>query len=166
MAQVKFKGATFNTVGSLPAVGSKLPDFHLTAGDLSDRTLADYKGKKIILNIFHSLDTGTCAASVRRFNKEAAALGKDVAVLCISRDLPFAQSRFCGAEGLSQVETLSSFRDDSFGKTFGVTYKEKPLAGLFARSVVVAGADGVVKYTEQVAETSEEPDYAAALAKI
>jgi thiol peroxidase len=163
MATVTLHGTPFQTVGKLPAVESKLPDFNLTAADLSDKNLADFAGKKLLLNIFPSIDTGTCAASVRRFNTEASNLGDDVAVLCISRDLPFAQSRFCGAEGLDQVIVLSSLRDDKFGRDYGITFQDGPLAGLLSRSVVVADSDGVVKYTQQVAETSEEPDYEEAL---
>ncbi|MDF1566407.1 MAG: thiol peroxidase [Spirochaetaceae bacterium] len=163
MATVTLHETPFQTVGSLPAVESNLPDFNLTAADLSDKNLADFAGKKLLLNIFPSIDTGTCAASVRRFNAEASKLGDDVAVLCISRDLPFAQSRFCGAEGLDQVIVLSSLRDDKFGKDYGITFQDGPLAGLLSRSVVVADSDGIVKYTQQVAETSEEPDYKEAL---
>jgi len=166
MATVTLKGDPITTVGSLPGIGSKLPDFRLTGADLADKSLADFAGKRLVLNIFPSLDTGTCAASVRRFNAEAAKLGDDVAVLCISRDLPFAQARFCGAEGLDQVVTLSSLRDDSFGKDYGVTFADGPLEGLLSRSVVVAAADGTVTYTQQVAETADEPDYASALAAL
>lgn len=163
MATVTLHGTAYQTVGKLPAIGSKLPEFNLTAADLSDKNLADFAGKKLLLNIFPSIDTGTCAASVRRFNAEASKLGDDVAVLCISRDLPFAQSRFCGAEGLDQVVVLSSLRDDNFGKDYGITFQEGPLAGLLSRSVIVANTDGIVKYTQQVAETGDEPDYKEAL---
>jgi thiol peroxidase len=166
MATVNVGGKPFKIQGSLPAVGSKLPDFRLTSGDLSDKTIKDYRGKRLLLNIFTAIDTGTCATSVRRFNQEAAKLGKDVVVLCISRDLPFTLSRFCAAEGIDGVERLSSMRDQSFGKTYGNAFVEGPLEGLLARSVVVADADGIVKYTQQVAENSEEPDYRAALAKL
>src|SRR5690606_36536329 len=119
MATITFKGNEVHTAGSLPAVGSQAPDFKLTAGDLSTKTLGDYKGKKVILNIFPSIDTGTCAASVRAFNEKAAGLENTV-VLCISRDLPFAQGRFCGAEGISNVERLSEFRDSSFSDAYQV----------------------------------------------
>jgi thiol peroxidase len=166
MATVTLKGNPITTSGTLPSVGSKLPDFRLTASDLADKGLKDYAGKRLVLNIFPSIDTGTCAASVRRFNSEAAKLGDDVAVLCISRDLPFAQARFCGAEGLDQVVTLSSLRDDSFGRDFGVSFVDGPLEGLLSRSVVVADSNGTVKYIQQVAETTEEPDYDAALAAL
>lgn len=166
MSTVTLKGTSFNTIGKLPAVGSKLPGFKLTAGDLSDKTAADFAGKKLVLNIFPSIDTGTCAASVRRFNSEASKLGDDVVVLCISRDLPFAQGRFCGAEGLENVINLSSMKDESFGKDFGVKFTDGPLEGLLSRSVIVTDANGVVKYTQQVAETTEEPDYEPALAAL
>lgn len=166
MATVKIKGTPFQTIGALPAVGSKLPAFKLTAGDLSDKTAADFAGKKLVLNIFTSIDTGTCAASVRRFNSEASKLGDDVVVLCISRDLAFAQGRFCGAEGLENVISLSSMKDESFGKDFGVKFIDGPLEGLLSRSVIVTDANGIVKYTQQVAENSIEPDYEPALAAL
>lgn len=166
MAKVTLKGNPITTIGALPALGSKIPGFKLTAGDLSDKTAADFAGKKLVLNIFPSIDTGTCAASVRRFNSEASKLGDDVVVLCISRDLPFAQGRFCGAEGLENVINLSSMKDESFGKDFGVKFTDGPLEGLLSRSVIITDADGVVKYTQQVAETTEEPDYEPALAAL
>jgi thioredoxin-dependent peroxiredoxin len=166
MAIVKLKGTPINTIGELPAVGSKLPSFNLTAGDLSDKTNIDFAGKKLVLNIFPSIDTGTCAASVRRFNSEATKLHKDVVVICISRDLPFAQGRFCGAEGLENVVNLSSMKDESFGKDFGVKFIDGPLKGLFSRSVIVTDSEGIVKYTQQVGETTEEPDYEQALAAL
>lgn len=166
MAIVKIKGTAFKTSGELPALGSKLPAFKLTAGDLSDKTAADFAGKKLVLNIFTSIDTGTCQASVRRFNSEVSKLGDDVVVLCISRDLPFAQGRFCGSEGLENVVSLSSMKDESFGKDFGLKFIDGPVEGLFSRSVIVTDADGVVKYTQQVAENSVEPDYEPALAAL
>ena len=166
MATVTLKGSTIKTIGSLPELGSKLPTFNLTSGDLSNKTNTDFEGKKLVLNIFPSIDTGTCAASVRRFNSEATKLGKDVVVLCISRDLPFAQGRFCSSEGLENVVNLSSMKDESFGKDFGVQFIEGPLQGLFSRSVIVCDSEGVVKYTQQVAETTEEPDYEPALAAL
>lgn len=147
-------------------MGSKLPPFKLTSGDLSDKTDTDFAGKKLVLNIFPSIDTGTCASSVRRFNSEATKLGEDVVVLCISRDLPFAQARFCGAEGLDNVVNLSSMKDESFGKDFGVKFIDGPLEGLLSRSVIVTDSNGVVKYTQQVAETTDEPDYIPALAAL
>lgn len=162
MTQITLKGNTLNTIGSLPAVGSVAKDFKLTATDLSTKTLADFKGQKLVLNIFPSVDTGTCAASVRNFNKEAANL-TNTKVLCISRDLPFAQKRFCGAEGIENVVMLSDFNTGSFGKDYGLIMIDGTLSGLLSRSIVVIDENGVVKYTEQVAETTEEPNYQAAL---
>ena len=162
MATVTLKGNALNTSGNLPTVGSKAPDFSLTAEDLSIKTLNDFKGSKIVLNIFPSVDTGTCAQSVRQFNKEVSGL-KNTKVLCISRDLPFAQARFCGAEGLSDVINLSDYKDASFGKTYGVDFVGGPLDALLSRSVVVINENGDVTYTEQVAETVDEPNYEAAL---
>ena len=166
VASVTLKGNTFQTVGNLPAVGSKVPDFSLTDGELNDKGLNDFAGKRIIFNIFPSVDTATCAASVRRFNTEASKRGDDVVILCISRDLPFAQARLCGAEGIKNVVTLSSMRDDKFGIDYGVTFADGPLQGLLSRAVVVADADGTVKYTQQVSETVDEPDYESALAAL
>lgn len=166
MASVTLQGNAFHTVDDLPAVGSKVPDFSLTDGELNDKRLSDFAGKKIIFNIFPSLDTETCANSVRQFNSRAASIGSDVVILCISRDLPFAQGRFCGAEGIKNVITLSSMKDDKFGKDFGVAFSSGPLAGLFSRSVIVTDADGTIKYTQQVSETVDEPDYAKALAAL
>lgn len=163
MAQVTLKGSPFHTSGELPPVGSQAPDFRLVKKDLSEVSLADYKGKKVILNIFPSIDTSTCAASVRQFNAKAASL-ENTQVLCISADLPFAQARFCGAEGISNVETLSSFRDqDAFAKSYGVLMTDGPLKGLDARSVVVIDEDGKVVYNELVNEIVDEPDYQSAL---
>lgn len=162
MAQVTLKGNSMNTAGELPAVGSQLPSFALIAGDLSSKTAADFAGKNLVLNIFPSIDTPTCASSVRNFNKLAA--GKtDTAVLCISADLPFAQGRFCGAEGIDGVENLSTFRSSEFGGDFGTQLVDGPLAGLQARAVVVADADGKVLHTQLVADIADEPDYEAAL---
>ena len=163
MADIKLKGNSIHTAGTLPAVGSKAPDFKTTKEDLSDVSLKDFAGKKIILNIFPSIDTGTCAASVRKFNVEAAKLDNTV-VVGVSKDLPFALKRFCGAEGIDKVITTSALRDDSFAKNYGVTITDGPLAGVFSRSVVVIDENGVVKYTEQVDETVNEPNYEAALA--
>src|SRR5690606_32058613 len=137
----------------------------LTSGDLSAKSLSDFKGKKVILNIFPSIDTGVCAASVRKFNEEASGLDNTV-VLCISKDLPFAQSRFCAAEGLENVVSLSDFKDNSFADAYGVKFSDGPLAGLLSRSVVVIDENGKVIYNEQVAETVEEPNYEAALASL
>ncbi len=163
MAQITFRGSPVQTSGSLPAVGSKIPAFTLTRADLSDAVLADFAGKRLILNIFPSIDTGVCATSVRKFNAEAGA-AEDTVVLCISRDLPFALNRFCGAEGLSHVVSLSDFRTGAFGREFGCAMIDGKLAGLLSRAVVVVGSDGVVRYAEQVPEIAQEPDYAAALA--
>ena len=163
MADITLKGNTIHTAGNLPAVGSKAPDFKTTKSDLSDVSLKDFAGKKIVLNIFPSVDTATCAMSVRKFNAEAAALDNTV-VVTVSKDLPFALKRFCGAEGIENVVATSALRDDSFAKNYGVTITDGPLAGVFSRSVVVIDETGTVKYTEQVDETVNEPNYEAALA--
>lgn len=162
MAVIKLKGAVTHTSGSLPEVGSTLPHFLLTKTDLSDVKRSDFAGKRLVLNIFPSIDTAVCAASVRQFNKAASSL-ETTTVLCISEDLPFAHARFCGAEGLNDVVSLSAFRSRNFGKDFGVSIVDGPLAGLFARAVVIVGVDGKVLYNEQVPEITQEPDYAAAL---
>jgi len=162
MATVTLKGNPFSTSGELPAVGSQAPGFTLTGADLGDLTLESLSGKRVILNIFPSVDTPTCATSVRKFNEKAAA-ADNVAVVCISADLPFALSRFCGAEGIDNVDTGSVFRSN-FGEAYGVTFTDGPLRGLLSRSVVVIDTDGKVLHTEQVAETADEPDYEAALA--
>lgn len=165
MATVTFKGGPVHTVGNLPAVGNEAPNFKLTAGDLSDKSLSDYKGKKVVLNIFPSVDTGTCAASVRAFNQAAADLDNTV-VLCISKDLPFAQGRFCAAEGLNNVITLSEYKDSNFSDTYQLKFADGPLAGLLSRVVITVDTDGKVLYEEQVAEVTEEPNYEAALASL
>ncbi|ADU66481.1 Redoxin domain protein [Desulfurispirillum indicum S5] len=165
MAQIALKGNAVETKGNLPAAGSIAPDFCLTQKDLSDASLKSFAGKRLVLNIFPSVDTGVCAASVRRFNQEASSL-ENTLVLCISRDLPFALNRFCGAEGLENVVTLSEMRDFSFGEAYGVRMTSGPLAGLLSRAVVVVGADGKVLYTEQVPEITQEPDYDKALATL
>jgi thiol peroxidase len=165
MARITLKGQPINTVGSLPAVGSLSPAFTLTGKDLSEVSLSSYRGRKVVLNIFPSLDTPTCAMSVRRFNA-AAAVRPDAVVLCISMDLPFAQARFCGAEGLDRVITLSAFRNAAFGERYGVRMADGPLAGLFSRAVMVLDAEGRVLYTEQVPEIAQEPDYDKALAAL
>jgi thiol peroxidase len=162
MATITFKGDPIHTAGTLPAVGAMAPDFTLTDGDLADRTMADYRGKKIVMNIFPSIDTSVCAMSVRRFNAEAAARPGTV-ILCISADLPFASSRFCGAEGLDKVVTLSDFRHKEFGTDYGVRITDSPLAGLLARSVLIIDEQGQVVYSQQVPEIGQEPDYDAAL---
>jgi thiol peroxidase len=163
MAIIMFKGQPVNTIGTLPNAGSRVPEFLLTKTDLTDVGLHDFAGKRIVFNIFPSIDTSICAASVRRFNKEASSL-RDTVVLCVSQDLPFAHARFCAAEGISNVMSLSAFRAKSFGANFGVTMIDGPLAGLFSRAVIIAGADAKVLYTEQVPEIAQEPDYAKALA--
>ncbi|GAB1309430.1 thiol peroxidase [Urechidicola sp. KH5] len=163
MATVTLKGTAFETVGSLPEVGSKLKDFSLVAGDLSKKNLSDFADSKLVLNIFPSVDTGTCAQSVRTFNKSASSL-ENTKVLCISKDLPFAQGRFCGAEGIENVVMLSDFISGNFGNDNGLTFTTGPLEGLHSRSIIVIDSDGTVLYTEQVAETVDEPNYNAALA--
>ncbi|MDC0008144.1 thiol peroxidase [bacterium] len=165
MATVTLHGDSIHTIGELPATGNSAPNFNLTKGDLSTTSLADYKGKKVVLNIFPSVDTGTCAQSVREFNKKAAALD-NTAVLCISKDLPFAQGRFCGAEGIENVEMLSDFRDGNFGNAYGLSFSDGPLAPLHSRAVVVLNEKGEVAYTEQVSEIVDEPNYSAALAAL
>jgi len=162
MATIAFKGTPTTTCGSLPVVGTKIPSFVLTKSDLTDITQDSFSGKRIVLNIFPSIDTGICALSVKRFNKEASSL-KNVVVLCISMDLPFAQSRFCGAEGLNDVITLSAFRSNTFGKDFGLTITDGPLKGLLSRVVIITDEKGYVTYTEQVPEIAQEPDYESAL---
>ena len=162
MAEITLQGNKIHTLGSLPEVGSALHDFALVKNDLSTATLADYAGKRLVLNIFPSLDTGTCAASVRYFNQEASSLENTV-VLCISKDLPFAQARFCGAEGLDKVETLSDFRTGAFGKDYQVEIFDGTLAGLESRAVIVADENGQIIYTQQVPEIVDEPDYAPVL---
>lgn len=162
MAEVFFTGNAVHTKGNLPKVGSIAPEFTAVKKDLSTLKLSDYKGKRVVLNIFPSIDTGVCAQSVRQFNKMASAL-KNTVVLCLSADLPFAQARFCGAEGLDNVVTGSLFRDDTIANKYGVQFVDGPLAGLMSRSVVVVDAAGKVIYTEQVAETTTEPNYDAAL---
>jgi thiol peroxidase len=162
MAQITLKGNPIHTAGFLPKVGSSAPDFKVVKADLSTLSLSEFKGKKVVLNIFPSLDTSVCAASVRRFNAEAARLEGTV-VLCISRDLPFAQKRFCAAEGIDRVITGSEYRDSSFSDAYGIRIVDGPLAGLFSRAVVVIDGQGKIKYTEQVPEIGQEPDYAKAL---
>ena len=163
MASVKLGGNAINTSGSLPQVGTNAPDFTLVKSDLSVASLADYKGSRVVLNIFPSIDTGTCATSVRTFNAKASTLD-NTKVLCISRDLPFAQKRFCGAEGLENVENLSDFKDGSFGKNYGLEITDSVLAGLHSRVVIVLDENGVIKYSEQVPEIADEPNYENALA--
>lgn len=165
MASITLKGNPIQTLGDLPKVGSKIANFSLVKGDLSSASLSDFSGSKLVLNIFPSLDTGTCAASVRNFNKAAAGL-KNTKVLCISRDLPFAQGRFCGAEGINNVVTLSDFATGQFGKDYNLEIVDGPLANLHSRAVIVVDEDGTVLYTEQVPEIVDEPNYEAALAAL
>lgn len=165
MADITLEGNPVKTFGSLPGVGSTAKDFKLVQHDLSDISLSQFKGKYVILNIFLSLDTGTCAASVRRFNKEASERENTV-VLCISADLPFAAGRFCTTEGLENVYTASVFREPQFGKDYGVLLMEGPLTGILSRAVVVVDPDGKVAYNQQVPEIGDEPDYESALAVI
>jgi thioredoxin-dependent peroxiredoxin len=162
MAKITFKGNTVNTSGDLIKPGAFAPEFTLTGSDMSEISIKKYAGKKIILNIFPSIDTSVCATSVRKFNQEAGNLNNTV-VLCISADLPFAQSRFCGAEGLTNVVTLSTFRDNQFGDLYGVRMTDGPLAGLLSRVVVIIGTDGKVIYSQQVPDIAQEPDYKSAL---
>ena len=165
MAQTALQGNPVQLSGDLPAVGSTAPDFSLTAGDLSDVTLATYAGKKKLLNIVPSLDTGVCAASTKKFNEPMA--GRDDAVaLVISADLPFASGRFCSAEGITNVINLSMMRSRNFAKDYGVLIVDGPLAGITARAVVVLDADNRVIYTQLVPEITQEPDYAAAMAAL
>ena len=166
MLTVTFKGdIKVNTNGQLPAVGSVAPDFTLVKSDLSEISLKDLKGKKVILNIFPSIDTGVCAASIRRFNKEAASMPNTV-VLGVSADLPFAAGRFCAAEGIDNVVTASVFRNPDFAKNYGVLMENGPLKGLLVRSVVIIGSDGIVNYSELVPEITTEPNYTAAIAAV
>jgi thiol peroxidase len=161
MAAVTLGGNPVHTIGALPEIGTRAPDFSVTGSDLKDITSSSFAGKKLVLNIFPSVDTPTCAQSVRRFNESASGL-EDTVVLCVSADLPFAQSRFCGAEGLANVVTGSSFRSN-FGASYGVTLVDSGLAGLLARAVVVVDASGTVVHTELVPEIANEPNYQSAL---
>ncbi|SEB40750.1 thiol peroxidase (atypical 2-Cys peroxiredoxin) [Tenacibaculum sp. MAR_2009_124] len=162
MATINLKGNPIETVGNLPNLNEKAPEFTLTASDLSDKKLSDFTGTKLVLNIFPSVDTGTCAASVREFNKKASELN-NTKVVCISKDLPFAQGRFCGAEGIENVIMLSDFRDGNFGKEYGLEITTGPLKGLHSRCIVVIDEKGNVVYTEQVDEIVDEPNYVKAL---
>ena len=162
MAKLKLQGYPINTNAALPRIGSKAKDFVLTANNLQDKSLADYQGKKILLNIFPSIDTGVCAASVRKFNIEAAKL-KNTVVLGVSRDLPFALGRFCGAEGIENVITLSELRNRDFGKQYGLEIVDGAMAGLLARAVIIIDETGKVIYRQLVEDIVQEPDYKAAL---
>lgn len=165
MAKITLKGNAITTVGELPAVGAAAPDFSLVTTDLGTASLKDYRGKTVVLNIFPSIDTGVCAASARRFNSEAGSRANTV-VLCISADLPFAHKRFCEAEGLKNVIPASVFRSPDFGKNYGQTIATGVLAGLLARAVVVINPEGKIRYTEQVPEIGQEPNYQAAIASL
>lgn len=165
MTTITRKGAEIEISGSLPEIGAEAPPFSLAATDLSDCSLSDFRGKKVILNIFPSIDTPTCAASVRTFNQKAAAIDNTV-VLCISPDLPFAHSRFCEVEGISNVIPLSTFRAPEFGQAYGVTMTTTVRRGLLARAVVVVDEHGSVVHTELVPEITQEPDYGAAMAAL
>lgn len=165
MANITLGGTATHTNGELPSAGSAAKDFALSAADLSTKMLNDYSGKNIILNIFPSVDTGVCATSIRTFNKTAADLDNTV-ILCISRDLPFAQGRFCGAEGIENVEMLSDFKTGQFGKDYGLEIMDGAFEGLHSRCIVVIDPSGNVKYTEQVPEIGQEPNYEAALASL
>ena len=162
MAKITLQGNPIETVGELPALNSNAPEFTLTKTDLSESSLSNFTGQTIVLNIFPSIDTGVCAASVRRFNTEASGLTNTV-VLCVSADLPFAHQRFCEGEGLDKVIPLSVFRSPAFGNDYGVTIATGPLTGLLSRSIVIIDTDGKIIYTEQVPEIAQEPDYEAAL---
>jgi len=164
MSTITFKGNPIQTIGNLPEVGKDAQEFTMVSGDLSEKNLADYTGKRVVLNIFPSIDTGICAASARKFNEEASNLDNTV-VINVSRDLPFALSRFCAAEGLNNVETLSDFRGN-FGEDYGVTLSDSPLKGLLSRAVVVLDEKAKVIYTEQVPEIGQEPNYEAAIASL
>lgn len=165
MAKITLGGNPINTVGELPGTGIKAPGFKLVKTDLGELTSGELNGKKVVLNIFPSLDTAVCAASVRRFNADAGKLENTV-VVCVSKDLPFAHNRFCTTEGLKNVVSASDFRTGNFGKDFGVEIVDGPFSGLLSRAVVVLDENGVVKYSEQVPEIAQEPDYEAALKAI
>lgn len=162
MANITLGGNPVTTVGNLPEVGTKAPDFKLTNTDLADKSLSDYEGSKLVLNIFPSVDTGVCAQSIRTFNEKASGLD-NTKVLCVSKDLPFAMARFCGAEGLNNVENLSDYKTGDFGKAYGVTFNDSAFETLLSRAVVVLDTNGTILHTEQVSETGEEPNYEAAL---
>ncbi|MFB9120720.1 thiol peroxidase [Bergeyella porcorum] len=164
MSDITLKGNTIHTVGQLPEVGTQVKNFRLVNDKLEVKTLEDYQGKKVIFNIFPSIDTGVCAASARKFNEEATSLENTV-VVNVSKDLPFALGRFCAAEGLNNVDTLSDFRG-TFGEDYGVTITDSPMQGLLSRAIVVTDESGKVIYTEQVPEITQEPDYEKAIAAL
>ncbi|MEO0444095.1 MAG: thiol peroxidase [Pseudomonadota bacterium] len=165
MATVTLNGKPVTTSGKLPGNGESAPTFTLVKSDLSETSLSDYSGQNVLLNIFPSIDTPTCQMSVRTFNKKASKLDNTV-VFCVSADLPFAQSRFCGAAGIENVDTLSTFRSPGFGQSYGLTFTSGPLSGLLARAVVVIDTAGNIRYTELVSEVADEPNYGSALAAI
>lgn len=165
MAEITLGGSPVKTLGNLPNIGSKAPDFKLSSLNLSIKNLSDFAGKNIVLNIFPSVDTDTCAQSVREFNKKASEKENTV-VLCISRDLPFAQARFCGAEGIKNVEMLSDFDSGKFGKDYNLEFSDGAFKGLHSRVVIVIDTNGIIKYTEQVSEVADEPNYDSALKSI
>ena len=165
MANVTLGGTPVETIGNLPSVGSKAPDFKLTTTDLSSKSNADYNGSRLVLNIFPSVDTGVCAQSIRTFNEKASQL-ENTKVLCISKDLPFAMARFCGAEGIENVETLSDYKTGKFGNDFGLTFKTGGFETLLSRCIVVVDTNGTILHTEQVSEIAEEPNYEAALSSL
>jgi len=165
MSTINFKGQPMHISGTLPAPGSHAPDFCLTKTDLSEFSSKDLSGQRLVLNIFPSLDTPVCAASVRKFNETASQL-PEAQVLCISMDLPFAQQRFCASEGLKQVVPLSAFRHSEFGQAYGVSILDGALKGLLARAIVIIATEGKVIYTELVPEITDEPNYALALAQL
>ncbi len=164
MSDITLKGNTIHTIGQLPEIGTQVKNFRLVNDKLEVKTIEDYQGKKIIFNIFPSIDTGVCAASARKFNEEATSLENTV-VVNVSKDLPFALGRFCAAEGLNNVDTLSDFRG-TFGEDYGVTITDSPMQGLLSRAIVVADESGKVIYTEQVPEITQEPDYEKAIAAL
>lgn len=163
MTTITLGGNPIHTTGELPQTQTQAPDFKLVKTDLSTVSLADFAGQRIVLNIFPSIDTSTCATSTRTFNAKASGLD-NTAVLCIARDLPFAMKRFCGAEGLDKVIPLSDFKTGQFGKDYGLEIADGNFAGLHSRAVVVIDENGQVIYTEQVAEIGDEPNYDKALA--
>jgi thiol peroxidase len=165
MAIVTLGGTPVETVGNLPSVGSQAPEFKLTGTDLSDKTSDDYSGNRLVLNIFPSIGTGTCAQSVRTFNQKAGQI-ENTKVLCISKDLPFAMASFCGAEGIENVESLTDYKTGKFGQDYGVTFKTGAFESLLSRCIVVVDSDGTILYTEQVSEIADEPNYDSALASL
>lgn len=165
MANVTLGGTPVETVGDLPKVGTKAPDFKLTATDLTDKTNRDFEGSRLVLNIFPSVDTGTCAQSVRTFNEKASSL-ENTKVLCISKDLPFAMARFCGAEGIENVESFSDYKTGQFGKDYGLAFSSGAFETLLSRCIVVIDTDGTILHTEQVAEIADEPNYESAIASL